>query len=468
MLTYFRINDPYRIIGIFGLAILTRLPFILSGDHLTVPELNWMLVGEKLVEGSRLYVGVWDNIGPLSALVYRIIEFFFDRNQLVYVILATLLITHQALVFNSFLVNKKAYGESTYVPALAYILLSCFSFNFYTLSPVLLSLSWVLLAIRNIFYRIESQLQDVRILGTGLYIGIASLFYLPCIVYVVSTFISYLLFASTSPRRYLLLLYGFALPFLLAGTYFFFFDALNPFIDQYLVSFQYIASNHYISLLTATLISLIPLIFLVVSLYQLSQYRRFSNQQSKLQGIMLFKLAAAIVTVIFVKERAPYHLLLLLPPIAFFVTYFLLMIRRLLIAEIITVAFAALMVLNGYAMLFGFFSLDKAANTADLLSKPTIYDKVVAGKKTLLLGDNINIYRYSQLATPYLNWQLAVEQLKETDYFENLTQIYVNFSEDMPEVIVDEAALMPQLSERIPAIRQSYRKVPGQPIYIRQ
>ncbi len=468
MLTYFRVNDPYRIIGIFALVILTRLPFLLSGEHLTVPELSWMLVGEKMAEGHRLYVGVWDNIGPLSALVYQIIEFFFNRNQWIYVVIASLLITFQSLIFNNFLLNKKAYNESTYVPALIYILLSCFSFDFYILSPVLLSLTWVLLAMRNVFYRVESQSRDSRVLSTGLYLGIAALFYLPNVLYLASTFVSYLLFASISPRRYLLLFYGFALPFLLAFTYFFFFDALDPFINQYLTSFQLIDSHHFITLGVAGLISIVPLLFLVVSIYRLSQYRRFTNQQSKLQQIMLLKLMAAILTIVLVKERAPYHLLLLVPPIAFFATYFLLMIHRILIAELVTLAFAVLLVLNGYAFLFGFFSMDKAVNTANLLVRPTAYDKVVEGKKTLLLGDDINVYRRAQLATPYLDWQLSSQQLEEIKYFENLSQIYVNFTKDMPDVIIDEADLMPQLSERIPVIKQGYKKVPHQPIYIRQ
>lgn len=460
-------NDPYRMIGIFGMVLLTRLPLLLSGEHLTVPELNWMLVGERLADGHRLYVGVWDNIGPLSALVYQIIDFFFDRSRTAYILLAALLTTYQSLVFNNFLLNKKAYNENTYIPALVYILVSCFSFDFYTLSPVLLSLTWILMAMRNVFYRIESHSRDARILGTGIYIGIAALFYLPASIYLVSTFISYLLFASVSPRRYLLLLHGFALPFLLAFTYFFFFDALNPFIHQYLISFRYIESRHYISLLAAGIISIVPLIFLFISLYQLGQYRRFTNQQSKLQQIMLIKLIAAVITVLFVKERAPYHLLLLLPPVAFFITHYLLMIQRIWLAEIVTAVFALLVVLNGYAFLFGFFSLHKAAGISDLFTQPTAYDEVVAGKKTLLLGDDLNIYRNSKLATPYLNWQLASRQLKEMGYFENLSQIYINFSKDMPEVIIDEAQLMPQLIERIPALKQSYQQV-RQDIYVKQ
>ncbi len=468
MLTFFRVNDPYRILGIFIWIVLTRLLYLWIGGHLTLPELNWMLVGEKLSEGHRLYVGVWDNIGPLSALVYRMVESVTDRHQWVYVILAALLTTYQALVFNNFLLSKKAYHESTYVPALVYGWLSCFSFDFYTLSPVLLSLTWVLLAMRNIFYRVESQSRDERVLSTGLFLGIASLFYMPAVVFMSSTFIAYLLYASISPRRFLLLLFGFALPLLLAATYFFSFESLPAFIDQYLVSFRYMSSQPYISLTAALVISAVPLAFLLVAFYKLSQSRRYTNQQAKLQRIMVLKLAAAAVIIVFAKDRAPYHLWLLVPPLAFFITHFLLIIRRLWLAEIIAFAFALLLVSNGYAMLFGLFSLDKAAGTAALLTRPTAYDEVVAGKKVVLLGDDLNVYRHARLATPYLDWQLASRQLEEVSYFENLAQVYVGFSEDMPDVIIDEAQLMPRLSERIPVLRDSYQKLRNKDIYIKK
>ncbi len=454
-------------LSILGLAILTRLPFILTGNHLTVPELNWMLVGEKLATGNHLYVGVWDSIGPLAALAYHLIEWVSDRNQLVYVLIATLLITHQALVFNSFLLNKKAYGESTYVPAFAYILLSCFSFDFYTLSPVLLSLTWLLLALRNLFYRIESQSKDTRILGTGIYLGIATLFYLPSGLFLISTLASYLLYASVSPRHLLLLLYGTVLPLLLAATYFFYFGALSPFLDQYLLYFQAIRYQPYTSLSAVLVISIIPMGFLIASLYKVFQ-QRYTNQQSKLQQVMLLNLAVAVIIVIMARERAAYHLLYLVPAIAFFVSYLLLMVKRFLLAELITTVFAVLVVLNGYAFLFGFFSSNKITEVATLLTQPTRYDELVKGKKTLILGNDINVYRHAYLATPYLNWQLSARQLEQTDYYENLTQVYVNFSNDMPEIIIDEASLMPQLGKRIPIIRQHYQQIPGQPVYIRQ
>jgi len=467
LLTIFRVNDPYRILIIFVLLMLVRIPILLSDNYLTLPELNWMLVGENMAEGDRLYTQLWDNIGPLAALVYYLIEIVFSRSQDAYVILASLLTTYQCLIFNDFLLAKKAYHENTYVPALLYGLLSCFSFDFYTLSPVLLSLTWVLLALRNIFYRIESQSRDVRILSTGIFVGLAALCYLPSIVYLASSLLAYLFFANLSLRRVLLLLYGVALPFLVAFTFFYLFEASEEFTQQYLLAFRNLPRTPYVSWWDLLIISAVALGFLVASVYQIGQYRRYTNQQSKLQRIMGLKLVAALATLLLARQLAPHHLLFFVPPAAFFITHFLLIIRRTLIAELVTAGLALLLVLNGYALMYNFFSLREVTHIENLLVKPTEYDELVAGKKVLMLGQNLNVYRNTRLATPYLNWQLAARQLAGLNDFANVASVYDSFRDDMPDLIIDEVQLMPQIFERIPRIEASYRKLPGQPVYQR-
>ncbi len=461
MLSYFRVNDPYRMLGIFALLIVIRLPFLLSGSSLTVPELNWMLVGEQLSEGNRLYIGVWDNIGPLAALIYSLIEFIFNRSQTVYVLLAILLTTYQALVFNTFLINKKAYNETTYVPAFVYVILSSFAFDFYILSPVLISLTWILLALRNVFYRVESRSQDNRILSTGIYIGLAALCYLPSIVFLLSTMIAYMLFASISFRRYLLLLYGAAMPFLLALTYFFLVDGMEAFLDQYVLSFKTLSRQFFVRPLPLLYLSLIPLIFLLLSFYKVSQMRRFTNQQTKLQQIMFIKIIATAATLFMVRDLAPYQLWPFVPSAAFFIAHYLLSIRRFIISELVATLFVILLVLNGYAFLHGFFSLNQIYDTTALFVQDTPYDEEVRGKKILVLGDDMSIYREAYIATPYLDWQLSKSSLSSVNYFENLSKVYNNFNKDMPEVIVDLEDMMPHLQSRIPLLEASYRKQPG-------
>ncbi len=466
MLTYFRVNDPYRVIGVFILLILIRLPYLLYGAPITIPELNWMLVGETMAEGNTLYSGVRDNIGPLAALIYSFIELLFNRSTVVYVILAIFLTTIQSLIFNNFLLNKKAYNENTYVPALVYVLLSSFSFDFYFLSPVLISLTWILLALRNVVYRVESRSRDNRILSTGIYIGLAALCYLPGIIFLLSTIIAYLLFANISFRRYLLLLTGTALPFLVSMTYFFLTDAMDAFIEQYILSFQNFSQHVYTSPLTLLYIGMVALIFLLLSMYRVGQMR-FTNQQNKLQQIMFINILATLATLFFVHDLAPYHLLPFVPPVAFFVTHYLLSIRKFLLGELATVLLATLTILNGYAFLFGLFSLDRVFERSELLVEETPYDELVSGKDILVIGDRLSIYRNARLATPYLNWQLSAPQLQGINYFSNLTAVYNHFSGDMPEVIIDLEYVMPQLQSQIPLLESSYQLQPGsQNVYL--
>jgi hypothetical protein len=79
LLGYFRINDPYRLVIIFILLLILRLPYLISSEWLSIPELKWMLIGERMNDGAMLYVDIWDDIAPLSALVYKGINFAAGR-----------------------------------------------------------------------------------------------------------------------------------------------------------------------------------------------------------------------------------------------------------------------------------------------------------------------------------------------------------------------------------------------------
>lgn len=467
MLSFFRVNDPYRMLGVGALLLLIRLPFWLSGNHLTLPELSWMLLGERLAEGHRLYAGVWDDVGPLSAAVYGILETLLNRQRWVYTMLAALLTVYQSLVFNDFLLARKAYRESTYVPALVYGLLMSFSFDFYTLSPVLMSLTWVLLAFRNTLDRIEGTLRDGQILQSGIFVGVAALFHLPTLLFIVPIFYAYMLFASLSPRRALLLVYGMVLPLLVTLTYFYMMETASGFMSQYVLAFGHLSDHHYVNGLSLLLILAVVLAFFVLSLYKLTKYRRFTIQQAHLQQVMFVNVVVALGATLWVRERAPFHLLFFVPPFAFFISHYLLIIQRRWWAEVLTVLLVILLPLNGYALLFNYFAINRVAHTEALLVQPTAYDALVANKRVLVLGDNLSIYQNAKPATPYLNWQFASEQLGHLDYFENLSEVYINLTSELPDMIIDQANLMPTISERIPAIRNTYR-LEQDKVYVKQ
>ncbi len=459
MLSYFRINDPYRMIGIFLLLFLLRLPVFISDGFFTLPELNWMLVGEKIAGFHLPYVGVWDNIAPLSAFTYGVIDFIFGRSQLAYIILATLLVTYQCIIFNGFLLGTKAYNENTYVPALIYGLLVSISFDFFTLSPVLLSLTCVLLSLRVVFYQVDNPLQDKSILASGLLLGLAALFYLPSVIFIFSMLFAFVLFANLSPRQYLLLFYGVCLPIVFLALIFYWLDGFQPFVSQYLLSYFKLDARHTINFLPFLLIGAVPFIFFLVALFGVTKESiRYTNHQTRLQQIMLSMLGGGLLILILDKERAVHHLLFIAPPLAFYITHYLLNIRRILLAEGLMTLLLLYVVIMDYGAFYGFFGIDQITKNEEMLVQPTAYDEKVKDKKILVLGENLNIYENAKLATPYLNWHLSSEKLREVNYYDNLSQVYKDFKEDMPEIIIDETQTMPLLQSRIPLLKESYQK----------
>ena len=446
-------------IGIFLLLFLIRLPVFLADGFLTIPELNWMLVGEKLSAFQLPYVGVWDNIAPLSALTYGLIDLIVGRSQLAYVVVATLLVTYQCSVFNGFLLDTKAYNENTFIPALVYgLLVSCF-FDFFTLSPALLSFTWVLLAIRVIAYQVDNPLQDVNVLTSGLFLGVATLFYLPSVVFLLSALIAFILFANLTLRQYLLLIYGGCLPIVFVALIFYWLDGFQPFVQQFLLSYFNMAPTQYMGVFSLIFIGFVPFIFFLVALFRVIQESiRYNNHQTRLQQVMLSMLGGGLLILVLDKERSAHHLLFIVPPLAFYITHYLLIIERIILAELLTGLLLSYVVVVNYGALYEFFGIDTVTKSKELFVQPTSYDNRVQGKKILMLGENINVYKNAQLATPYLDWQLSAPKLREAEYYDNLSQVYVNFSKDMPEIIIDETQTMPPLLSRIPRLKDAYQK----------
>ena len=103
-----------------------------------------------------------------------------------------------------------------------------------------------------------------------------------------------------------------------------------------------------------------------------------------------------------------------------------------------------------------------------LVVQETPWDDLVENKKILYLGDDLSVYRNAQLATPYLNWELASLQLESPGYYDNLMSIYESFHEDMPEVIIDTKGVMAKILDRMPTIAKQYAQGKEAGVYIKE
>ncbi len=465
MISFFRINDPYRLIFILIILTLLRLPVFLGDMPLMIPEVGWMVAGEKLASGALLYVDLWDDLAPFSALVYWIIHELFGRSAFAYHIISFLLIFIQAFIFNSVLINTKTFNETTFFPALVYVLLMSLFMDFNTLSPVLMSVTFLLFALNNIFHHVDNNSWVGNLLNTGIYISIASLFYMPCILFIFPVIISYILFTGTVVRRFFLFLYGVFLPYLLVGMYFYWYDALDDFYTNFIYANIFKSGPKFIGLTDFLAIATLPTIYLIFSFYKLFEASRYTSIQVRYQQIIFFMLLTAAISWIFVSKKMPFQLIIFVPFAAFFLSHYFLLMQRKIFAESL---FFILLLYISVSSLGSVYQaiVPSYIDYQSLLVHETPYDSLIKNKRILVLGDDLHYYKNASLATPYLNWNLAKFHFDDPFYYDNLTFIFVNLKKDLPEVIIDENGAFRNASNSMPSLQDLYQENNSGKIFI--
>jgi hypothetical protein len=454
LIRYFRLNDPYRLVGLFILTVLFQLPLLLDLPGLTLPELKNILVGEKLNEGYKMYTGVVDSTGPLAAWFHELSETLFGRSALGRHITGLILVFLQASFLGIVFITRKVHNENTYIPSFLYCLLFCFSFDAVALTADLIGLTFLLFALNNILRELEFRAQpDETIFNIGLFISLASLFSFGFSVFLVCAIVVLGVFTRATGRKFLLLVFGFLLPHLLVISIAFLNDSLGKMWDYYYVGNLSFARDSFISSKSLWMLGLVPLIYFVVSAVMLQREARFSKYQSQVLQIMFLWILFAFIYIGYAKNLRPQNLIVFIPAFSFLFTHFFLFIRRKKFIEvnalILTGAIIAICYLSRYQKIG---SIDYSSLLAD--------DRRIAisGKRILVLENNLNAYYYNQLATPYLNWRLSEETFRSPDYYETATEVYHHLSTDAPDVIVDPQDLMKPFFERMPELRKRYAR----------
>jgi hypothetical protein len=459
LLSIFKINDPYKILVVFFIAIIIQLPIFISGINVSLPEVEWHTVGNKLVEGGELYVDIYYPIGPLSAQVYRLLSYLMPDNYLIYRIFGLILVIIQAVIFNYSVIQYKAYNHNTYVPSLIYVMLMMGMEDYITLSPQLMGLTFIILSISLTFRLIEGRKRNEEdFLKIGLYTGLSVLFYPLNIFLILPIVVALLFFTNTVLRRYLLLTFGFILPLFLTWLKFFW---KNQLVELYYnLDFLFLSGNDVELITWKNLIALgsVPLIYLGYALLRVAQSTAFVNYQVRLQKYYFLYLIFGIVMIFLDYHQTSHILVVIVPVAAFFISHLFLMVKKILLSEVLFLVFLFLMVLVNYNSSFGIFKWDRFMNYSDQYIRIEDMSENLKGQRILVLGEDTGKYYKKNLATPYLSWIMLERQIRNLDNYDNIIRIYENISKDPPDIIIDDNAVMPDLLTRMPELSMLYKE----------
>ncbi len=448
--------------------LVVRAPLLVRGLPLIQPELNWMLVGERLHHGFMIYTQTWDSLSPLSAGVYGLIDLAFGRSQLAYHLLSLGLVMFQSAYFSFSLQRHDLYQERTHLPAILYCLCATLFYDFYTLSPVLLGLTFLLIALNALFTQLNKDGVDDEAFGIGFYLGIATLFYIPFGWFVGFVFIVFLLLSAIRLRKFLLLLFGFGLPLTVTLLSFYLLNAYDAIYFNWIAVFweryvQYYSDFHTFVIIGAPLGAL-----LILAASQLvSGNTRFINYQIRCQQAMFLWLLAGVPTLFFADDFTPFVFLVFAPPAAFFGTYYFLMIRKAWMGELAFWSILVCILINTTGKFYLPFP-DSVWNDQKLVVKKEADQYDFHQKRLLIIGQGLDEYQDNIPATPYLTWRLARRHFDNLDSYTTVIDLYTNFIQDPPEVIVDKHNVVPRLFNRLPALGSQYVTGSAPNVYFRK
>jgi hypothetical protein len=469
LLSFFRVNAKYQIISLVVFFLLLRLPFFFGGAPLLIPEHSWMLVGEQMQRGFMLYRDVWDNVSPFSGLVYWLLDSLFGRQQWVYQLVAVAVSLVQILYFNYVIYARDAFPERTFIPGAIYALFLNISFDLGTLSPMLMANTFLLFAFGSIVKILVRREVTNQVFEMGIYIGIATLFYLPASLFMIWAFLALLFYTGSTVRHHLLGMFGSVFPLLMVVLFFYLNDGVESLNRNLLTSVFQVKQynlNDFSSLLASLLL---PLGFGIMGFMRIFTTLRFVNYQTRIQQVMALWFIVAVFSIPLMQYLAPMQFVIFIPPAAFFAThYFQSFKKKSLADEVQFMLMGVIIVLIQYQGLRGVLPGVSMGKLENLRVKPAVLPVQIQNKRILVLGQHSGEYVNNFTATPYLNWDLASYDLKNLDNFDSVIHVYDNFQKDPPEYVIDKSNIMPKLLNRVPALKRQYVPSPWKGIYQRK
>ena len=418
----------------------------------------WLLLGEA-VDNTSMYKGVLDNLAPLSAGIYWIIVFIAGKSVTALHILGVLLLILQAVIFNNLTIRNKVYEQNTYLPAFVYVIIGSIQYELSVFSPAQLGMTFILLAFGQLLSHVEFRAKrDEQIMSIGLLVGMASLFYLPLILFLPIILLILLVFTNTLSRRYAILIISAAMPLAVALAYYWVLQGQTSYFISHFIKPTFSIGFSLQTFRWEYLILYLPLILLFIAGYlTMPQQRRLNNYQNRLAQLF-FLTAVVLVSIPFLANLdVPSTVLLYLPILAFISTHLFYLIRQPLTDLIISLLFMGSILFMAYQVEFNLTSWPQRPVKRALIN-PELKE-IINGRKIWVLGDYKELYTGGSIGTAFFDWNLSTPYLDNLNYYDNLVFVRASIDKFEPEIIIDYEFRWRQIVNHLPALENQYEQV---------
>jgi len=458
LLSFFKVNDPFRLIGAgIYLIVMAILMMVFFSFPITEPRLLWMVLGERLSEGFFLYQDVVDDTGPISSGFFTLVHFLFGRSVLAYELIGRLLVIFQIVYWNSILIRYRVFEENTYFPAIIMAALFHFSFDMPTLSPALLGSTFLILALGQLFSQTLLQKESSEsTLLIGLYGGLATGFhpsygiFLPYIIFVG------IAISGFSFRELILSLMGFFMPILLVLVFYYWNNGLTETLQIWPLIFTY-EKYAYQPILSWLLLGAFPILLAFIGYIYSTVLRGSTVNQQKQRQLIILWLVFSVLEFLLLKRQASFELVIFLPGLTYLITQFFLNLGKGLLGQL--AFFLLLIVLPAVGWWYWDREEGKGSTYfVQIKSGPVIQP----GEKIMVFSNDPSPFLEGKLGGPFLNYQLSKSLLETEKTLSEKAKIFRNLRNQRPQTILDPEGKFKDLMEELPALKSFYAEAePG-------
>ena len=153
--------------------------------------------------------------------------FSFVSSPISQAIIAILIIYGQALIINILANNHRLHRLPTALAGMVYVLLTSCIKEFQILSPALIGMTFILLAIFNVFKTYKLIQANPNIFNATFCCALATIVYPPYFIMIIAIFIGFLMMRNFSFKERLQFIIGFGVLFWILGAILFYFDILE-------------------------------------------------------------------------------------------------------------------------------------------------------------------------------------------------------------------------------------------------
>lgn len=458
VLEFLRKLDLFRLLVVALIAFLVRF-YWFSNDVYIIPSLQWLSIGEMMGFQKVLYKDIWTSLEPFSAGTYYLIEYLFGKSILALRILSLLLCLIQAFLFNYYVAQTNIYNQKTSYPAFFYVLFSSINYDFYTLSPVQLGLTFMLPVMYFLFKDVRMGEKSRNHFFAGASLGIASLFYLPFACFIIFVVYSFVIFSSFDVKRFFQLVFAFLFPWLMVFSYYYLNGSFYEVVENLIKGTVYTTPIYYAEFSSIIKVGLPSALLALFAFLYVSSKSSFLNFQYSSMKIMVMWFLNGLVAFLTMKEWGFFNIYIMVPVFTFFTVFLFIEIERVWIRE--SVFWSATIVLIFIHLNNKRIDFEHAkTNSSSILilkdAEVRFNGDAIHGKNILLLGNNPAALIHNKQSTIYADWNLALRHFGDLNNYDNISHIYSNLLENRPEYILDNVDMMPILMERIPELKGAY------------